>query len=106
MRLEDGTLLVVATQCQPQAVIAAHAYCWGIERLFGIFKSGSFSQEDTHLRDAQRLEFIFRSPECGSSLGIAERSLDYLRSLILNLDCKFEQFLEAVQFLSCTWTKA
>jgi len=28
--------------------------------------------------------------------------LDYLRSIVLNLDHKFEQFLEAVQFLSCT----
>ena len=38
LRLDDGNLLVVATQCKPQMAIADYANRWGIETLFGIFR--------------------------------------------------------------------
>jgi hypothetical protein len=37
LRLEDGSLLVVATQAAPKSAIADYAKRWGIETLFGIF---------------------------------------------------------------------
>ena len=38
LRLEDGTLLVVPTQCQPQAAVPDYAHGWGMETLFGMFR--------------------------------------------------------------------
>ena len=126
LRLDHGTLLVVATQRDPHAAIADYAHGWEMETLFGIFKSRGFSLEDTHLQDTERLSKLLAL--LNLALGWALRSgewlhqaqplpikshgrrppslfrhgLDHLRSIVLNLDCKFEQFLEAVQFLSCT----
>jgi hypothetical protein len=37
LRLEDGSLLVVATQTAPKSAITNYAKRWGIETLFGIF---------------------------------------------------------------------
>ena len=36
--LDDGNLLVVATQCKPQMAITDYANRWGIETLFGLFR--------------------------------------------------------------------
>ena len=126
LRLDHGTLLVVATQRDPHAAITDYAHGWGMETLVGMFKSRGFSLEDTHLQDTERLSKLLAL--LNLALGWAWRSgewfhqaqplpikshgrrppslfrhgLDHLRSIVLNLDCKFEQFLEAVQFLSCT----
>ncbi|PSP03283.1 MAG: hypothetical protein BRC51_10390 [Cyanobacteria bacterium SW_12_48_29] len=126
LRLDHGTLLVVATQRDSHAAIADYAHRWGIETLVGMFKSRGFSLEDTHLQDTERLSKLLAL--LNLALGWAWRSgewlhqaqplpikshgrrppslfrhgLDHLRSIVLNLDCKFEQLLEAVQFLSCT----
>jgi len=45
-RLNDGSLLVVATQSAPKT-IANYANRWGIETLFGISKLASFCLEST-----------------------------------------------------------
>jgi hypothetical protein len=55
MRLENGELLVVATQRAPKSAIADYAKRWGIETLFGMFKTRGFCLESTHLTDAERL---------------------------------------------------
>lgn len=55
LRLNDGSLLVVATQSAPKTAIANYANRWGIETLFGIFKTRGFCLESTHLRDSERL---------------------------------------------------
>ena len=55
LRLEDGSLLVVATQTAPKSAIADYAKRWGIETLFGIFKTRGFCLESTHLTDCERL---------------------------------------------------
>ncbi|PSP10774.1 MAG: hypothetical protein BRC49_09455 [Cyanobacteria bacterium SW_10_48_33] len=39
LRLDHGTLLVVATQRDSHAAIADYAHGWGIETLVGMFKS-------------------------------------------------------------------
>jgi len=42
LRLEDHSLLVVATQSAPMSAIADYAKRWGIETLFGIYKRRGF----------------------------------------------------------------
>ncbi len=54
LRLEDGSLLVIATQTAPKLAIADYAKRWGIETLFGIFKTRGFCLESTHLTDSER----------------------------------------------------
>jgi hypothetical protein len=55
LRLDDGSLLVVATQLAPKSALADYAKRWGIETLFGIFKTRGFCLESTHLTDSERL---------------------------------------------------
>ena len=126
LRLEDGSLLVVATQRAPQSAIADYAKRWGIETLFGIFKTRGFCLESTHLTDVERLSkllallslalcWVFLIGEWLHQLkplrlkkhGRKAKSLfrygfDYLRNIMLNLDQKMDEFLETLQFLSCT----
>lgn len=126
LRLEDGQLLIIATQTKPKTALADYAHRWGIETLFGIFKSRGFRLEETHLRDPNRLSKLFAlltlalgwalssglwlhqaNPIALNSHGRRTKSLfryglDYLRSILLNLDCKAAQFSKALQLLSCT----
>ncbi|HEY9806680.1 MAG TPA: IS4 family transposase [Candidatus Obscuribacterales bacterium] len=126
LRLEDGTLLVVATQSAPKSAITDYAKRWGIETLFGIFKSRGFCLEATHLNDAERLnkllallslalcwaflsgEWLYQlNPLVVKKHGRRAKSLfrygfDYLRNIVLNLEQKGDQFSKALQLLSCT----
>ena len=99
---------------------------WGIESLFGMFKTRGFCWESTH----------FVEPECLSKLlallalalcwavktgewlhqhqplklkkhgrlakSIFRYGLDYLRSIVTDLDLKAYEFLHSLPFLSCT----
>lgn len=49
LRLENNSLLTVISPDYSQDVINDYAQRWGIETLFGIFKSRGFNLEDTHL---------------------------------------------------------
>lgn len=99
---------------------------WGIETLFGIFKSRGFCLESTHLSDGERLNkllallslalcWVFltgewlhqRQPLVVKKHGRRAKSLfrygfDHLRHIVLNLEQKGDQFSQALQFLSCT----
>jgi hypothetical protein len=55
MRLDDGELLVVIGPRAQKNLLADYALRWGIETLFGIFKSRGFCLESTHFREAERL---------------------------------------------------
>lgn len=126
LRLEDGSLLVVATQTAPQSAISDYAQRWGIETLFGIFKTRGFCLESTHLSNPERLSkllallslalcWVFLTGEWLHQLkpltikkhgrrakSIFRYGFDYLRNIVLNLDQKMEEFWIALQFLSCT----
>jgi Transposase DDE domain len=126
LRLEDGDLLVIATQTAPKSAIRDYAQRWGIETLFGIFKTRGFCLESTHLNDPKRLstliallslalcwvvlmeEWLHQSqPLKVKTHGRRAKSLfrlgfDSLRNIVVNLDQKFEQFLLAIRLLSCT----
>jgi hypothetical protein len=55
LRLEDNSLLVVATQSAPKSAITDYAKRWSIETLFSILKTRGFCLESTHLTDGERL---------------------------------------------------
>jgi hypothetical protein len=55
LRLDDGELLVVIGPVQAQALVKDYALRWGIETLFGIFKTRGFCLESTHFTDDERL---------------------------------------------------
>jgi len=126
LRLADGELLVVATQSTPKSAIADYAKRWGIETLFGIFKTRGFCLESTHLTDAKRLSKLLALLSlalCWAILvgewlhqlkpltvkkhgrkakSIFRYGLDHLRNILLNLEQKMSEFMQVLQFLSCT----
>ena len=54
-RLPDNQLLLLVTQKRPATPLADYAQRWGIETLFGVFKTRGFCLESTHFRDRKRL---------------------------------------------------
>ncbi len=126
LRLEDGSLLVVATQSAPKSAISDYAKRWGIETLFGIFKTRGFCLESTHLTDSKRLSKLLallslalcwviltgqwlqqlkplRVEKHGRrAKSIFRYGFDHLRNIVLNLEQKMNDFLEVLKFLSCT----
>lgn len=126
LRLDDGNLLVIATQVKPKSAIGDYAQRWGIETLFGLLKTRGFCLEATHLRDSERLSKLFAllalavAWALSSGLWLHEQrpirlkshhrrakslfryGLDHLRSVLLNLDHRFDDFLQVIQLLSCT----
>lgn len=126
LRLKDGSLLVVATQSAPKSAITDYAKRWGIETLFGIFKTRGFCLESTHLTDTERLSkllallslalcWAFLTGEWLHQLeplkvkkhgrrakSIFRYGFDYLRSIVFNPEQKMDDFLHVLQFLSCT----
>jgi hypothetical protein len=102
----------------------------GIETLFGIFKTRGFCLESTHLTDPQRLskligllslalcwvvltgEWLHQGkPLKIKTHGRRAKSLfrygfDYLRNILMNLNQKMDDFLDILQFLSCTQAKS
>jgi hypothetical protein len=54
-RLPDNQLLILVTQKRPATPLTDYAQRWGIETLFGVFKTRGFCLESTHFRDRQRL---------------------------------------------------
>ncbi len=126
LRLKDGELLVVISSDSPQTAISDYAKRWGIETLFGMFKTRGFCLESTHFTDSERLSKLLalmslamcwalkvgqwlhsHSPLKVKKHGRLSKSvfrygLDYLRSIVTDLDLKHHEFLHSLQFLSCT----
>ena len=125
-RLDDGSLLVVVTQTEQHRAIADYVYRWGIETLFGIFKTRGFCLESTHLQDSKRLSKLLailtltlcwavligewlhqHKPLIIKNHGRRAKSIfrygfDHLRSILLNIDEKMASFIHTLKFLSCT----
>lgn len=126
LRLEDGELLIVISSNSPETAISDYAKRWGIETLFGMFKTRGFCLESTHFNDSERLSKLLalmalamcwalkmgqwlhsQSPLKVKKHGrlaksIFRHGLDRLRSIVSDLDLKFDDFLLSLQFLSCT----
>ncbi len=110
----------------PKTAIADYGHRWGIETLFGMFKTRGFCLESTHFIHEERLSKLIalmalamcwgmkvgqwlhsHTPIKIKKHGRRERSLfryglDHLRSIVNDLDLKHSEFLECLQFLSCT----
>jgi hypothetical protein len=127
LRLEDGELLVVIGPPKTQGLVSDYALRWGIETLFGIFKTRGFCLESTHFTEAERLRKLLGllvlalcwsmrtglwlhqwQPIVIKKHGRRAKSLfrlgfDYLRHLVLNPSPHNESdFLQSLQLLSCT----
>ena len=127
LRLDDGDLLVVIAPVKAQDLVKDYALRWGIETLFGIFKTRGFCLESTHFTDAARLSKLFAlltlalcwamrtglwlhqwQPIEIKKHGRRAKSLfrlgfDYLRHLVLNpSESNESDFLQSLQLLSCT----
>jgi hypothetical protein len=128
LRLEDGSLLVViGSPNESEGLLCDYALRWGIETLFGIFKTRGFCLESTHFTDPERLRKLFAlltlalcwSMHTGILLnqvhpivlkkhGRRAKSLfrlgfDYIRQIVLNpSSCNEDDFRRSLQFLSCT----
>ena len=58
-RLDDGDLLVVIAPPHTVGIISDYALRWGLETLFGIFKTRGFCLQSTHFTDPDRLRKLF-----------------------------------------------
>ena len=54
-RLEDGELLIIATDRQPETALSDYRLRRGIETLFAALKTRGFNLESTHFTQAERL---------------------------------------------------
>ncbi len=126
LRLEDGELLIIVSPDPSQTAISDYAKRWGIETLFGMFKTRGFCLESTHFTDLERLSKLLAlmsltlcwAIKIGDWLhqhqpikikkhgrlakSIFRHGLDYLRSIVTDLDLKHDDFCHSLQFLSCT----
>ena len=126
LRLDDGKLLIVITPEPCSTAISDYGKPWGIETLFGMFKTRGFCLESTHFQDRKRLMQAHCFDDISFMLGfqtvewlhqlhpitvkkhgrlaksVFRYGLDYLRSIVSDLDLKHDQFLFSLQFLSCT----
>ncbi len=126
LRLKDNSLLTIIAPSYCQTIIDDYAQRWGIETLFGIFKSRGFNLEDTHLVDSERLSRLFalltialcwayrtgqwlsdNQPILIKTHGRKAQSIfrygfDHLRRILFDLDQYEADFRQSIQFLSCT----
>ena len=56
LRLDDGQLLIVATDQAGDLAIEQYAERWQIETMFSCFKERGFNLEDTHITHRQRIK--------------------------------------------------
>lgn len=126
LRLEDNSLLTIIAPNYSLSMIDDYAQRWGIETLFGIFKSRGFNLEDTHLTDSEKLSRLFalltialcwayrtgqwlsdNKPILIKTHGRKAQSIfrygfDHLRRILFDLHEHEADFLQSLQFLSCT----
>jgi hypothetical protein len=55
LRLEDGSLLIIATTDHPEQALEDYARRWEIESLFAALKKRGFRFEETHLTEPERI---------------------------------------------------
>lgn len=127
LRLDDGSLLVVIAPLKSENLVKDYALRWGIETLFGIFKTRGFCLESTHFTEPERLSKLFAlltlalcwamrtglwlhqwQPIEVKKHGRRAKSLfrlgfDHLRHLALNPSAANQSdFVQFLQLLSCT----
>lgn len=56
LKMTDGTLVIIATQENPETVLDDYKERWEIETLFGCLKTRGFRFESTHMTDPDRVK--------------------------------------------------
>ncbi len=126
LRLDGGELLILISSESPDTAIADYAHRWGIETLFGMFKTRGFNLESTHFNQQERLSKLLALMSLAlcwailigewlheqiplkikkhgrRSKSIFRYGLDHLRAIALDLDLRSSDFIHCVKFLSCT----
>lgn len=125
-KLEKGEYLIIVSPDKPHHGLADYAQRWHIEVLFGILKSRGFQFEQTHLNQSDRLSKLLalltlstlwalkigewqhqQKPVAVKKHGRLAKSvfrsgLDFLRTILFDINLKFDLWLVALSFLSCT----
>lgn len=57
-RRNDGTMIIIATNCEPNGALAAYKRRWQIECLFGDIKTRGLNMEDTKLTQPAKLSLL------------------------------------------------
>jgi hypothetical protein len=123
-RLEDGELLIIATNHRPKTALADYRLRWGIETLFAALKTRGFNLESTHFCQAERLSKLIallalafcwamltglwqhqQQPIPLKAHGRRAKSLfrlgcDFLRRTCCDLTLRCTEFNQALQLLS------
>jgi len=124
MRLEDRSLLIIATPSEPETALDDYARRWPIETLFGVLKTRGFRLESTYMSDPERVSKLLailtlalcwcirtgealseRRPLKLKKHGRLEKSLfrygfDHLRHIFLHLESLAEEFIDVLKLLS------
>lgn len=123
LRLPDGEYLLLVTDQRPQTALDDYAKRWGIETLFGAFKSRGFRFEDTHMTHPERISKLIalmaiafcwahntgewlndRQPieiktHGRKAISLFRYGLDHLREMLLNINENYQEFKNMVKLL-------
>ncbi|MEE1578089.1 MAG: IS4 family transposase [Deltaproteobacteria bacterium] len=121
--LPDGEYLILVTHKHPETALDDYAKRWGIETLFGAFKSRGFRFEETHMTDPERISKLIalmaiafcwahntgewlndREPieikkHGRKAISLFRYGLDHLREMLLNINEKYQEFKDMVELL-------
>lgn len=122
----DGEYCIVVSNTFRPEAIQTYLRRWGIETLFGCFKSRGFFFEDTHMKDPDKISKLFailtiaftwthiigewlnkKKPIKVKKHGRKAKSifrlgLDFLQKILFNLHHDFPLLIRSFRFLSCT----
>jgi hypothetical protein len=123
LRLPDGEYLLLVTDQHPQTAWDDYAKRWGIETLFGAFKSRGFRFEETHMTHPERISKLIawmaiafcwahntgewlneRQPieiktHGRKAISLFRYGLDHLREMLLNINEAYQEFKNMVKLL-------
>lgn len=126
LRLANQEFLILVTDQKPTTALDDYAKRWNIETLFGILKSRGFRFEETHLTNPERIAkllallslatvwaFIIgewlhqQAPLTLKKHGRLAKSIfrygfNFLRTTLLHIQFKFDDWINALHLLSCT----
>ena len=120
-----GDYLIIVTNDNAEEALENYKKRWEIETLFKSFKKTGFNFEETHLTKGERIEKVFALMAlafCWAHLvgewlneikplrvkkhqrlqqSIFRYGLDYIRSILLNIHNKVEEYFAIIGVLSC-----
>lgn len=126
LKLDQKEFLILLTDQKPETALDDYAKRWAIETLFGILKSRGFRFEETHLTDLERIAKLLallalatiwafkmgewlheQVPLTVKKHGRLAKSIfrygfNFLRTTVLHIQSKTDDWNKALEVLSCT----